>query len=554
MAAALGGLPVRRLTRRADVTLRAGYGRPHERRTWSTGTSRSRSGPGSPARAPTSSRAEAAEVVDASCAPAPTAPPGWCASSPGWSPASAPRPSWSSTAPGWVQANADGFATILAPVIDKLAAQQGPPHGAGRWRSAPGSPAPRSARCSASWPPRCSASSTRSSTRTAGCCWSPPTSSTSSASSACDPRDFRLWVCLHEETHRVQFTAVPWMRDHLFGEMQALGRHRRADPAARGRRSSGVTEVDPGGDGSLLDVMGTPEQKEILDRVTGVMSLLEGHADVVMDGVGPAVIPSVADDPRAVQPAPPGRRRARPAAAPAARPRRQDGAVPRRRRVRARRRRQGRDGRASTPSGRRPENLPSKAEIADPAAWVARVLGLRTVMSPAPRRRRRAPRRTADSGRPRARAPPSSWPARAAPTRWPCSRRPSSRAASAAWHVVGATVDHGLQPGSADARRPGRGADGGAGGRRDRDGPGRRRGRRARPGGGRPGGAVRRARRDRRALRGGRGAARPHPRRPGRDGAAGADPRLRRPVAGRDAPRLRALPPAAARRATRTTP
>ena len=29
-------------------------------------------------------------------------------------------------------------------------------------------------------------------------------------------------------------------------------------------------------------------------RITAVMSLLEGHADVVMDDVGPALIPSIA--------------------------------------------------------------------------------------------------------------------------------------------------------------------------------------------------------------------------------------------------------------------
>src|ERR671922_1196442 len=44
------------------------------------------------------------------------------------------------------------------------------------------------------------------------------------------PPDFRLWVCLHEETHRTQFTAVPWLKDHLEGEIQAFLREADVDP------------------------------------------------------------------------------------------------------------------------------------------------------------------------------------------------------------------------------------------------------------------------------------------------------------------------------------
>ena len=51
-----------------------------------------------------------------------------------------------------------------------------------------------------------------------------------------DPRDFRLWVCLHEETHRVQFGAVPWLRGHLMDEISAFVGATDVDPAAVAER------------------------------------------------------------------------------------------------------------------------------------------------------------------------------------------------------------------------------------------------------------------------------------------------------------------------------
>jgi coenzyme F420 biosynthesis associated uncharacterized protein len=111
---------------------------------------------------------------------------------------------------------------------------------------------------------------------------------------AVDPTDFRLWVCLHEETHRVQFTAVPWMRGHLFSEIEAISETIEPSSLLEGgveRIAEAIKSGRKGG--SLVDMLSTPEQREIMDRVTGMMSLLEGHADVVMDDVGPQVIGSV---------------------------------------------------------------------------------------------------------------------------------------------------------------------------------------------------------------------------------------------------------------------
>ena len=115
-----------------------------------------------------------------------------------------------------------------------------------------------------------------------------------------DPHDFRRWVCLHEETHRVQFTSVPWLRGYVQGMMTEfllasdldagaiLERLRSAAPA--------VADAVRGGEGeSLVEAMQTPAQRALLDKLTAVMTLVEGHGDYVMDAVGPQVVPSVED-------------------------------------------------------------------------------------------------------------------------------------------------------------------------------------------------------------------------------------------------------------------
>jgi coenzyme F420 biosynthesis associated uncharacterized protein len=113
-----------------------------------------------------------------------------------------------------------------------------------------------------------------------------------------DPGDFRLWVCLHEVTHRTQFAAAPWLHGHVQGLLREFLLASELDSAALVARLrkvlSGLVGAARGrADVSLVELVQTPEQRVILDRLTGLMSLLEGHADVVMDLAGPAVVPSV---------------------------------------------------------------------------------------------------------------------------------------------------------------------------------------------------------------------------------------------------------------------
>ena len=112
------------------------------------------------------------------------------------------------------------------------------------------------------------------------------------------PSDFRLWVCLHEETHRVQFTAVPWLGPWLREQISSTLDDLSVEPRDVGHRLRQVVAAVVGALRGVdvvkaLEQFMSEDEREVLDRLTAVMSLLEGHADVVMDAVGPDVIPTV---------------------------------------------------------------------------------------------------------------------------------------------------------------------------------------------------------------------------------------------------------------------
>ena len=111
-----------------------------------------------------------------------------------------------------------------------------------------------------------------------------------------DPRQFRLWLALHEVTHRCQFTAVPWMRDHFVSLVDEGIGALEPDPthvASVLRRMAGEIRAgrNPLVENGALGLVATPEQLEGLQRIQALMSLLEGHGDVTMDRAGAGAIP-----------------------------------------------------------------------------------------------------------------------------------------------------------------------------------------------------------------------------------------------------------------------
>lgn len=111
------------------------------------------------------------------------------------------------------------------------------------------------------------------------------------------PREFRLWLALHEVTHRAQFTGVPWMREYYVSLVKATMGSLEPNPArfleALKRALHDVRAgTNPLLDAGIVGLLAGDEQRQAMDRIAGLMSLLEGHGDTTMNRAGSASIPS----------------------------------------------------------------------------------------------------------------------------------------------------------------------------------------------------------------------------------------------------------------------
>jgi len=109
------------------------------------------------------------------------------------------------------------------------------------------------------------------------------------------PAHFRLWIALHETAHRRQFRGVTWLPGHIQGLLDEYLGSVEVDEEALRRltdRLQGLARrVIAGERIELLDLLVTPEQKTIVDRIQATMTVLEGHGEFVMDELGDRLVP-----------------------------------------------------------------------------------------------------------------------------------------------------------------------------------------------------------------------------------------------------------------------
>jgi coenzyme F420 biosynthesis associated uncharacterized protein len=109
-------------------------------------------------------------------------------------------------------------------------------------------------------------------------------------------RPFVDWIVLHELTHVVQFTGVPWLRDHLGTLLRTYLDS--VDVQIKAGGAGGIPSlpniqelVERFREGGLMALIQNREQRELIDQLQPVMAVIEGYSEHVMDALGATLVP-----------------------------------------------------------------------------------------------------------------------------------------------------------------------------------------------------------------------------------------------------------------------
>lgn len=107
---------------------------------------------------------------------------------------------------------------------------------------------------------------------------------------AVDLQQFSLWIALHEYTHAMQFAAAQWLPQYMRDRIENIIRNFDSENSLL-ESSRALAEAFRGKD-SMIDRLLNPLQREEIAKITALMSVLEGHSEVIMDEVPLSVLPA----------------------------------------------------------------------------------------------------------------------------------------------------------------------------------------------------------------------------------------------------------------------
>jgi coenzyme F420 biosynthesis associated uncharacterized protein len=115
-----------------------------------------------------------------------------------------------------------------------------------------------------------------------------------------DADDFRLWIALHETTHAYEFEAYPWVRQYFNSMLEEYFSYLSNDLSSIASGLGGLRSlVDRARSGlnngdSWIEVVMTPEQRVLFNKLQALMSIVEGYSNYIMNAVGERLLPSYA--------------------------------------------------------------------------------------------------------------------------------------------------------------------------------------------------------------------------------------------------------------------